>query len=84
MVSSHLMPPRKKSYRAIYCRKIAHEGKACQFLKRNNKQHKMLPAKGAESKPWGVLCVNLIEQYRFKPKGVCKKNQNFSPFKSSI
>ena len=46
---------------------------ACQFLKRNKKQYGKLPPKEAESKPWDVLCVDLIGQYQFTPKGRDKK-----------
>ena len=60
-------------------RKTAHEVcskcKACQFLKRNKKQYGKLPPKEAESRPWDVLCVYLIGQYQFTPKGGGKKYQ---------
>ena len=60
-------------------RKIIHEVcskcKACQFLKRNEKQYGILPPKEAESKPWNVLCIDLIRQYQFTPKGGGMKYQ---------
>ena len=58
-------------------RKAVHEVcskcKACQFLKRNINQYAKLPLKKAESKTWDVLCVGLIVQYQFTPKGKGKK-----------
>ena len=60
-------------------RKIIHEVcskcKACQFLTRNNKQYKKIPPKEAESIPWDILCVDLIGQYQFTPKGGGTKYQ---------
>ena len=47
--------------------------KAYQFGKRNKKQYRKLPPKEAESKTWDVLCVDLIGQYQFMPKGEGKK-----------
>ena len=49
--------------------------KACQFLKRNIKQYRKLPLKEAESKSWDVICIDLIGQYYFMPKGGGKKYQ---------
>ena len=46
---------------------------ACLFLKRNKKHYGKLSAKEVESKPWDVLCVNLIGQYQFTPKGGGKR-----------
>ena len=45
------------------------------FLKSNKKQYGKLPRKQAESKPLDVLCVDLIGQYQFMPKGRGKKYQ---------
>ena len=49
--------------------------KACQFLKRNKKQYGKLLLKEAKNKVWDVLCVYLIGQYQFTPKGGGKKYQ---------
>ena len=35
----------------------------------------MLSTKEAESKPWDVLCVDIIQQYQFTLKGGGKKYQ---------
>ena len=84
------MPPRRNLCRAIYSLSFLLEKltqkrtrdllkmqgcKAYQFLKRNKKQYGKLPPKEIESKPWEVLCVDLIGQYQFKPKGKDKKYQ---------
>ena len=45
------------------------------FKKKNKKQHRKLPPNEAESNPWNVLCVDLIGQYKFTPKGRGKKYQ---------
>ena len=62
-----------------YFRKTVHEVcskcNVCQFLKRNKKRYNKLPPKEAESKPWDVLCLDLIEQNQYTPKGVGKKFQ---------
>ena len=79
------VPPRRNLYIAIYiptflmeksCKtvhEVCSKCKACQFIKRNKKQYGKLPSKEAESKPWDVLCVDLIGQYQFTLKGGGKK-----------
>ena len=60
-------------------RKTLHElcskCKACQFLKKNKKQCGKLPPRGAESKAWDVLCVDLLGEYQFTRKGEGEKYQ---------
>ena len=41
----------------------------CQRNKRKNKKYGHLPPKVAESKPWDVLCVDLIGPYTIRRKG---------------
>ena len=48
---------------------------SCQFLKRRKGNYGKLPAKEAETKPWDILCVDLIGRYQFTPKGGGKKYQ---------
>ena len=43
--------------------------KGLSVSKKNKKQYRKLPHKEAESKPWDELCVDLIGQYQFTPKG---------------
>ena len=81
------MPPRRNLYRIIcnptfllekLCQtvqEVCSNYKVYQFLKRNKKQYRRLPPKEAESKAWDVLCVDLIGQYQFSPKGRGKKYQ---------
>ena len=81
------MPPKKKLYRAIYSprflleklRKTVHEVcskcKTYQFLKRYKKQYEKLQPKEVESKTCDILCVDVIGQYQFTPKGGGKKYQ---------
>ena len=52
---------------------ICSKCEACQFLKRRKGNYGKLPAKEAETKPWDVLCVDLIGRYKFTPKGGGKK-----------
>ena len=40
--------------------------KVCQLTKRKSIKYGKLPAKVAESKPWEILCVDLIGPYHFK------------------
>ena len=49
--------------------------KGCQFLKRNKKQYGKLPPKEVESKPWDVLCVDVLGQYQFTSTGGGMKYQ---------
>ena len=57
---------------------------ACQFLKRNKKQYGKLPSKEAQTNPWDILCVDLIEQYQFTPKGRGKKYQMTTKNKKTV
>ena len=45
------------------------------MLKRNKKKNCKLSQKDTESKAWDLLCVDLIGQYQFTPKGRGKKYQ---------
>ena len=54
---------------------ICSKDRAYQFLKGNKKQYRKIPPMEAETKPWDVICVDLIGQYQFTPKGKGKKYQ---------
>ena len=40
-----------------------------QFLKRGKKKYGKLPAKQAETEPWNMLCVDVIDKYQITIQG---------------
>ena len=62
----------RKAYVKLYM-KFALNAKLASL--RNMKQYGKIPSQKAECKLWDVLCIDLIDQYQFTPKGGGKKYQ---------
>ena len=56
------------------CKALTRTCLTCQLSKKQQRKYGHLPAKTAETKPWEILCVDLIGPYRIRRKG--KKNSD--------